>query len=425
MRKKFTDRFIKSLRAAPKGKRVEHWDTIVHGLGVRVTDRGVKSYVMYRRWPGSTVPTRRKIHEEHATDLPLAKARTIARQWLELLAQGIDPKTKERAEEIEEQRRNQSTFAAVAEDWFRDEVSRQRKADEVERHVRMEFVARWGDRPITSITTLEIRNVIKDKALGLIPAPGARKLGPAPEQARNLLGYVKQLFNYAVDQHSYGLEKSPADPLRGDKLCGKKVRRKRVLSDDELREVWLAAEETEYPYGPLIQMLILTGQRRSEVAGARWSEFDMTRKLWTIPAERMKAGTVQVVPLTEDLIALLAGPPRFNSGDHLFSTGFGERACNGFSKAKERLDELIGDKIEKHWTFHDLRRTMRTGLSALAIPDRVRELMIAHAQPGLHQVYDQYSYVEEKRHGFALWHSHLRGILQPPPVGSNVIELHR
>jgi len=68
---------------------------------------------------------------------------------------------------------------------------------------------------------------------------------------------------------------------------------------------------------------------------------------------------------------------------------------------------------------------MRTGLSALAIPDRVRALMIAHAQPGLHQVYDQYSYVEEKRYGFALWHSHLRGILQSRPVGSNVFELHR
>jgi hypothetical protein len=255
MRKKFTDRFIKSLRAAPSGKRIEYWDTIVHGLGVRVTDRGVKSYVMYRRWPGSTAPTRRKIHSEHATDLSLDLARKIARQWLELLAQGIDPKTKELDEKNAKQREAQVTFGAVFEDWLRDDVSRMAKCDEIKRAIRWEF-RDWFGRPITGIQTIEVRNIIKNKSLGLSPAPKARKTGPAPEQARNLLGCIKQLFSYAVDQHAYGLERSPADPLRGDKLCGRKVRRKRVLSDDELREVWSAAEETEYPYGPLIQMLI-------------------------------------------------------------------------------------------------------------------------------------------------------------------------
>src|SRR5260221_11644783 len=121
MRKKFTDRFIESLRPAPSGKRVEYWDTIVHGLGVRVTDRGVKSYVVYRRWPGSTVPTRRKIHREDAEHVTLAYARETAREWLQLLARGIDPRAKERAEQDEARHRSQSTFAAAAEDCFRDE----------------------------------------------------------------------------------------------------------------------------------------------------------------------------------------------------------------------------------------------------------------------------------------------------------------
>jgi hypothetical protein len=93
--------------------------------------------------------------------------------------------------------------------------------------------------------------------------------------------------------------------------------------------------------------------------------------------------------------------PRFNTGKHLFSTTFGERPANGFSKAKERIDEIVGDM--PHWVIHDLRRTMPTNLSALPMADNVRELMIAHAQPGMHQVYDQYSYLEEKRAGFGLW----------------------
>jgi integrase len=323
---------------------------------------------------------------------------------------GIDPKAKERTEEIEAQRKKQTTFRAVAEAWFEDsDVKKQRKAAEVQTDVRREFVAPWGTKPITEITTLDVANIIK-----------AKKAKGHQAQARNLLGYVKRLFDWAVDQHTYGIERSPAEPLRAVKLIGKKNMRRRVLNDDELRAVWEAAEETEYPYGPLFRMLILTGQRKSEVGDAPWSEFDFAKRLWVIPPERMKMDAAHVVPLTEDVIALLETLPRFKQGNHLFSTDFGVRPVNGFSKAKERIDELA--QVEAHWVIHDLRRTMRTGLSALAIPDRVRELMIAHAQPGLHQVYDQYSYVEEKRRGFALWAAHLRGILQPL-APSNVIEL--
>jgi integrase len=191
--------------------------------------------------------------------------------------------------------------------------------------------------------------------LGLSPAPKSRKLNPeepSPKQARNLLGYAKQIFTYAVDQHCYGLEVSPADKLKGGKLCGKKVKRTRVLQDEELRAVWEASFETEYPYGPLFRMLIMTGQRRSEVSAARWREFDFDAMLWSIPGTRMKNKMVQVVPITDDLMALLKTLPRFRAGDCLFSTGFGERPCNGFSMAKRRLDELVGPN---HWQTNQQR----------------------------------------------------------------------
>jgi integrase len=182
----------------------------------------------------------------------------------------------------------------------------------------------------------------------------------------------------------------------------------------------------DYPYGPLFQMLALVGQRKSEVAEARWREFDFDKKLWTIPPERMKMDDAHEVPLTDDAIAILAALPRFKKGDHLFSTMFGAKPVNGFSKAKERLDAAmaaeLGGEVD-HFVIHDIRRTMRTGLSALPIQDNVRELVIAHAQPGLHKVYDQHSYSAEKRHALELWGARLRSIVEPPP--DNVLPLRR
>jgi hypothetical protein len=162
LKRKFTDKFVKSLRAAPPGKRVEHWDSAVQNFGVRVTDKGRKTYVLYLRWPGSRTPTRREIG--NASILPLATARTKAREWRVMVELGIDPKAKERTEEIEAQRKKQTTFRAVAEAWFEDsDVKKQRKAAEVQTDVRREFVAPWGTKPITEITTLDVANIIKAK----------------------------------------------------------------------------------------------------------------------------------------------------------------------------------------------------------------------------------------------------------------------
>ena len=168
-------------------------------------------------------------------------------------------------------------------------------------------------------------------------------------------------------------------------------------------------EDMSYPYGPLIRLLILTGQRENEVAGMKWDEVDFEQKLWTIPAARMKSGRTHEVPLAPDAMALLKSLPRFK-GPHVFTTTDGKKAVNGFSKAKTRLDKL---SEVQGWVIHDLRRTARTHFSALPVQDMLRELVIAHAQPQLHQVYDQHSYRDEKRECLRLWELRLRGILAP------------
>ena len=321
------------------------------------------------------------------------------------------------------QRRN--TFAAVAEDFIADKLPGERKGRECERDIRRELLPLWAKRPIAEITPQDVRAIIK-----------AAKDRGAPYQAHNILVLTRRLFSWAIDQHVYGLETSPCDRLKPKAIIGKKVFRTRVLDDDELRAFWRATRRLGYPYGPLFRMLALTGQRKSEVAEARWSEFDLTKKVWVIPAERMKTDVDHVVPLSDDVLDILKSLPQFKKGDHLFSTTFGKKPVNGFSKAKERLDRRIvrsGRAIArlcgegrrtaqiKPWVIHDIRRTMRTGLSALPVPDLVRELVIAHTKPGLHKVYDQHAYESEKRHALEQWAARLRNIVEPP--ADNVVPL--
>jgi len=331
---------------------------------------------------------------------------------IDLAEQGIDPAEQQRQEKIAEQRRKQSTFKAVVEAWLTsDEVKKTRTADKVAREMHHEFVTIWGDWPLADVTASDVAAVIRAKA------------ATAPAQARNLLGFLKRFFGWAQAQHSYELEASPVAALKPDRLTGKKNKRKRTLTDDELRAMWQATDALDYPFGPLVKLLALTGQRRSDVSNARWREFDLGKKLWTIPAERYKTASPHVVPLSDDAIAILESLPRFKSGDHMFTTTFGVRPFGGFSRLKARLDKLMEGKVAGPWILHDIRRTVRTQLSALPVADNVRELTIGHAQPGLHQVYDQYAYLDEKRRALTLWAGRLRDIVSPPPP--NVVSMSK
>ncbi len=163
----------------------------------------------------------------------------------------------------------------------------------------------------------------------------------------------------------------------------------------------------------------MTGQRLREVANAEWKEFDLDQAVWTIPATRMKGNAAHEVPLPGAVADMLRTLPR-GTGPFVFSTTGGRRPVSGFSKAKERLDGLLADVGP--WTFHDLRRTMRTNLGGLPVPTNVAEMCIAHAQPGLHKVYDRHSYRDEKRRAFELWAARLLSIVEPRKT-TNVLQI--
>jgi integrase len=400
-RQNLTDRFINSRKNASPGRRDDYYDAIVPGLALRVTDRGHKSFVLVTRYPSNPVhPTRRALGEVGV--ITLEQARQKARGWLEVIGRGIDPRVEEARQRADAQRRQLNSFAAVAGEFLERHASGLKKSAEAKRIIESEFVRRWGPRPITDIMPEEVATAIR----------AIVKRG-APYQAHNAFGYLRRLFNWAIGTHQFGIHASPVERLSPKDLIGRREARERTLSDDELRAVWDAAGAMSYPYGHVFRLLILTGQREREVSDMQWSEVDTEKALWMIPPDRMKGGRAHEVPLAPGALGLLRGLPRFSGGgEFVFTTTGGVKPVNGFSKAKARMDKLTG--IEG-WVIHDLRRTMRTHLSALPVQDLVRELVIAHAKPGLHRVYDQHAYQDEKRRCLELWESRLLRTVDPPP----------
>jgi integrase len=377
-------------------------------LALRVTDRGHKSFVLVARYPlNPKNPTPRSLGDYGA--VTLAEARQKAREWLSMIAKGIDPAIEVERQKAAQLRQQGNSFAAVAADFLDQHASKLVKSDETRGVFEREFIHRWGARPVADITPHEVASAIRS-----IVNRGHRAT------AHNAYADLRKMFNWAIGTGVYGLEASPLDRLKPIELIGRKNVRSRVLNDDELKTVWDAAGLMNYPNGPMIRMLILTGQRLTEISDLRWSEIDLDQALATIAASRMKTKVAHEVPLAPMAQSLLTALPRFRGGDFVFTTRNGEKPIGGFGNSKTRLDRFIaqlrgdGSALE-HWTYHDLRRTMRTHLSALPVDDLVRELVIAHAKPGLHRVYDLHAYQDEKRQCLQLWEQRLAGILAPPP----------
>jgi integrase len=407
-KKTLTDRGIAALKPKP-GRRYDLWDAVVPGLAVRVTETGHKSFVLVTRYPGATAPTRRSLSEVGA--ITLSDAREQARTWLAQVKTGIDPKIAAARDRHAKLLAANHTFEAVAERFIAAVLPAQRRGYAVERVIRKDILPFWKTWPIADITHHEVRDVIRR-----VVERGA------PGSARDIHAAVRAIFSYALNVLGV-IEVSPAAAIKPTQIIGKKAIRTRVLDDSELRKLWRVAGEIGHPFGDLVGLLMLSGVRLREASDATWDEFDLEQRLWTIPPERFKSGedgAPHVVPLSADAMKILADLPRYTRGKHLFSTTFGKKPIAGFSKAKQRIDRLMGDGIAR-WTFHDIRRTMRTRLAELQIPDHVAELCIGHARQGVARIYDRHRYITEMREAFDRWAARLRSIVVPPP--DNVVPL--
>jgi integrase len=283
---------------------------------------------------------------------------------------------------------------------------------ETERIFKVYVAPALGKRPIRAVKRRDIIDLLD----GVAENNG-------PIMANRVLAAVRKLFNWAIARDI--LE---ASPVVGIEKPGEETSRDRILSDPEIRMVWKAAEALGCPYGHFAKALLLTGQRRSEVAAMRWQEVNDSEQVWTIPPERTKNKLAQEVPLVRPFADLLASIPR--SGDCVFKTGrTGDNALNSFTLAKQRLDEVISNLGQEategrrnasdevpglpHWTLHDLRRTVRTRLSKLGVQPEIAERVIGHVPTGVRAVHDLHQFREEKRVALAIWAQSLANIIDP------------
>ena len=436
MKKKLTVRGINALKPAEPGARYDIWDTEVPNFGVRVTDTGKISFNVMRRIGPKGAPVRRVVAEHRCgaeyTEGFLTQAREDARKFQRDMTQGVDPKAKAERERESVRaaaaERSANSFESVAEDFVRRHVlatdkgrPKLKSGTEVAATIRREIIPKWQGRPISEIARRDVVKLLED-----VVDDGRASV------AHHVLAYLSKLFNWAIARDVYGLQASPITRGMGKDIIGAKKPRQRILSNAQIVEVWQSSTALPSPFSAFVPMLLVTGQRLREVAIAKWSEFDLDAKLWTIPAARMKGDAAHEVPLSPlaiEIIESLAKPEDRKAGAFVFSTTAGRAPISGFSKTKVALDRIINEKRVKAdpgaeqidaFVFHDLRRTMRTALSGLLVPDLVAELVIAHAKPGLHKVYDQHAYRDEKRRALELWATKLRSIVEPK-TSDNVV----
>ena len=410
---KLTTRYVESIEPPTSGF-VLHYDTKVAGLAVSVTAKGGRTWVLYTRYPSLSgpVPSRRalgaapRVGVVVTNQLSLEAARRKAAAWIGLIAEGIDPAQKLKREREQARAKRDLSFGAVVETYIARHVREFRRAEASEREIRRNLLPRWKNKIVTEITKHDVVDLIDE-----IVGRGTKR------EAHAAFSHARAFFNWCIGRGM--METSPCDRLRPGKLIGPKNVRKRVLTDDELFACWRAARRLGPIYCAAIRMLMLTGQRRSEIAECTWPEIDFRRGCLVVPPERFKSNASHTVWLSAEATTILSALPRGNRGSFVFSTTNGRRPISGFSKAKAALNRHMLRTLRalarvrgedwrrvtlKRFVLHDIRRTCRTRLSELRVRTEVAERIIGHgSRDPLERTYDQHEYADEMSEAMKSW----------------------
>jgi integrase len=330
---------------------VVYWDVGCPGFGVKVTPKGRKVFIVLYR--GGADSRLRKFTIGPYGRVTLHQARVAAQQVFTAKLAGRDL-----ASERREAKRRLVTdqVADLLEDFITQPVSQNRSAGEMSRLLRREVGKPWGGRSIHEISKRDIVEVVS-----------AIEQRGAPVAANKALKAIKTFLRWCVGRAV--LEQSPAE---GVPLPTKEIPRDRVLTDQELAQVILAARRIGGPYGGIVEFLALTGQRREEVARAIWEEFDLSQGLSTLPKARTKNAKAHIVQLSAESVAVLKRVE--HRGPFVFSV-HGTKRFRPFALAKRELDELSG---VSNWRLHDLRRTCVSGMARLGIAPHVADKILNH-----------------------------------------------
>ncbi len=410
-----TAAFVKNAKPAPGAAQTDYFDTALPGFGLRVGKTRKTWFCMVRVLKaGAWKLTRVSIGT--AAELTLAQARERAREALARAEKGEAPQPRaEHRAELEA--RSRDTFAAVRELFLERYIGRQQRRPaprtlaEMGRALSSDAVRAWDARPLADITE---RDIIA--ACDELSARGSGVM------ANRLLAYLRLLFKFAQSRRIV-----TGNPAAAVAKPGAETTRARVLTLEELRAVWNATDDGNL-FSGIVRLLMLTGQRRDEVAGMRWSE--VKGDTWTLPAERTKNHRPHVVHLSEPALAIIearrAEQAAVGMATPFVFTSAGKAPFSGYSKSKARLDARA--PLAEPWRLHDLRRSFVTHCAdRLRIAPHVIEATVNHvsgSKAGVAGVYNRAEYLDERRAALNAWAGFLMRIVGEVEAG-NVVELVR
>ncbi len=430
-----------AVEAAPIGEADAYlWDSILPRFGLRVTPAGARIYlVQYRAKaePGEKAKTRRITIGQHGKPWTVEKARDEAKLLLARVDLGRDPfadrederKSRRLAAEAaalqshEAELRQRDNFEAVAERYIAACLGKSKSGAETARLIRHDAVPAWKGRHISDVRRAQVADLMDRIKLR------------SESVARSTFDALRGLFSWCVER-----DLIPSSPCDGVTPPPRPEARDRVLNDEELKLVWTASDGLGFPFGPVVKLLILTGQRRAEVGGMMWSELDLTAGIWRIPKERTKNKKAHELDLGPQALAILEKLEKL--GPHVFpARGEATGGVKGFSATKRKLDRLIEDvrraaaekageappaEAMEEWHFHDLRRTAATGMAAMGIAPHVVERVLNHisgSQGGLVGVYQRHDYRPERKAALIAWGAHAEAVVTGAELASNVRQL--
>jgi integrase len=400
---------VRTVQSLKPGQTI--WDAghkaAVKGFGAR-RQRGDAVYVVKFRVLGR----QRFITIGHHGPLTPDQARKEAKRLLGLAATGKDPQAAKKQDRANEA----NTLGKIAQNYLQHAQAKlkPRTYAETKRHL----LTNW--KPVHSISVFSVtRRHVAERLRDLASSRGAATAGGARAA-------LSAMFNWAIRE---GYEIG-ANPVFGTNKPMASKPRDRVLTDQELAEIWGACDDSDY--GRIVRLLMLTGQRRDEVGGMCWSEMDQDKKTWTIPGARTKNHREHVVPLSDAALELITAVPPHKDRDHVFGegprrNGDQHRGYSGWSKSKAALDERILEARKKaghdatktkplpDWRLHDLRRTAATVMAdRLGVLPHIVEAILNHVsghRAGVAGVYNRARYETEMRGALDRWSDHVRALI--------------
>ncbi len=394
----------------PKSGRVDFWDTLLPGFGCRVNETGTKTWMVnVRTLTGGQWSAAKRIRIGRYPDLSLANARKAASAAMQAARAGNDPGQVERRQKAAIVAESRATFRQAVDDflvgWVEARGLRPATAYDYRATLHGQDVADWQDRPLRSISRADIR----DRLAGIAST--------RPIRANRYLAYWGRFFGWCLEQ-----DRIEIDPTTGVKKPSAERQGERVLSFSEIAEVLAALDPEKIPH-QMFRLLLLTGQRRDEIARLKWDEIinlNGAEPRIELPGERTKNHRPHIIPLSDLAAKIIKSAPRIRGCEYVFSTT-GKTPISGYSRAKSALDKSIktarkqaGQKDLQPWTLHDFRRSFTTHAHEnLGIEPHVVEAILNHisgAKSGVAGTYNRALYLPQRRAALQAWAAKLDAI---------------